>query len=245
VLAVVPPFSSWARRTEVLESLQFSLLALVVPCLVVLGAPWARLGLAGPPGRRAADRLAERRRRHPQLLASLGFVVVDLVVIVAWYTPGAVDGVVAHGWLVAPEAVTLVVAGVGLWLECVASPPLAPRQPHPQRALLAALAMWTVWAMAYLVGLSHTPWYHGFTHTAGRGLSAAADQQFSTAVLWAVAAAVFLPVIFWNVLTWLRTDEDPDDELFRLIKEERRRGWGSPGPLGGDEGPGPKEGRAR
>lgn len=238
VLAVVPPLSSWARHSQVLESFQLSVLALVVPCLLVLGAPWRSLGLTGPPGSRAFDRLAQSRRRHPQFLRSLVFLVVDLAVIVAWQTPGAVDGLVRHGWLAVPEAVSLVVAGMGLWLECVESPPVAPRLPHPQRALVAALAMWTMWTIAYLVGLSHASWYGAFTHTAGHGLSAAADQQFSTAVLWAVAAAAFLPVIFWNVLAWLRSDEDPDDELYRLIKDERRRGWGSPGPPGGAGAPG-------
>lgn len=240
VLAVVPPLSSWARHTEVLESLQFSILAVVVPSLLVVGAPWRLLGLAtpapdagGPRAPRAFDRLADGRRRHPQLLRSLGFLAVDLAVVVAWQTPGAVDGLVRHGWLVVPEALSLVAAGIGLWLECVESPPVAPRLPRPQRALVAALAMWAMWAMAYMVGLSRTSWYQGFTHRAGHGLSAAADQQFSSAVLWAVAAAAFLPVIFYNVVTWLRSDEDPDDELYRLIKDERRRGWASPPPLGG------------
>ena len=56
------------------------------------------------------------------------------------------------------------------------------------------------------------------------GLSAAADQQVATAVLWLVAAASFVPVIFWNAMLWLRTDEDPDAELLALERAERRRG---------------------
>ena len=48
------------------------------------------------------------------------------------------------------------------------------------------------------------------------GLSAAADQQIASAVLWFVAAAAFVPVIFWNALMWLKTDEDPDTELLAL-----------------------------
>jgi hypothetical protein len=43
-----------------------------------------------------------------------------------------------------------------------------------------------------------------------------------------------MPVIFWNLYFWLRNDEDPDDELFRLMKEERRRAWQVPKTLGGD-----------
>jgi hypothetical protein len=32
---------------------------------------------------------------------------------------------------------------------------------------------------------------------------------------------------------WLRTEEDPDDELQRLVRESKRRGWYSPPPVSG------------
>ena len=50
--ALVPPLSTVARRVEVLEALQFALLAIGVPALVVLGAPWRLLGLAAGHARR-------------------------------------------------------------------------------------------------------------------------------------------------------------------------------------------------
>ena len=31
-----------------------------------------------------------------------------------------------------------------------------------------------------------------------------------------MAAAAFVPVIFWNALRWLQTEEDPDAELLAL-----------------------------
>jgi hypothetical protein len=43
-------------------------------------------------------------------------------------------------------------------------------------------------------------------------------------VLWFAAAAAFIPVIFWNALTWLQSEEDPDTELQTLARAERRRG---------------------
>ena len=72
--ALVPPLSTVARRVEVLEALQFALLAIGVPALVVLGAPWRLLGLAaGSAGaadsegvavlERPEDRRPGRRRR--------------------------------------------------------------------------------------------------------------------------------------------------------------------------------------
>ena len=235
-VALAPPLAGTARHMEYAAALQFALLAILVPALVAVGAPWRLLRLAGPgtpgapPG--SFDRWADRRRRHRELPWSLAFIAVDLCLVVAWHAPGAVAAVAEHGGLVALEATSLLVGGLGLWLEMVASPPLEPRSGHLRRAVLAAIVMWAFWVLAYVVGLSNHDFYRNFHHTAG-GLSAAADQQIASAVLWFVAAVAFAPVIFWNALMWLKTDEDPDAELLALMRAARRRGTppttGSPG----------------
>ncbi len=212
-----------AGRDEWAEALQFSIFAVVGPALVVMGAPWRALRVAPS----ALGRLAAGRRRHPEMLRSLGFLGADLAVVVLWRTPAAVDALSSRRWLVGVEAASLVAVGVGLWLELVESAPLVPRSPHPRRCALAALAMWTIWAIAYVEAMSQTPWYRGFHHVAGSGLSATADRQLSTAILWAVTAGAFMPVIFWNLVQWLRNEEDPDDELYRLLREERKRSAGA------------------
>ena len=66
------------------------------------------------------------------------FIVADLCVVVAWHAPGAVASVARHGWMVPLEGVSLLLFGLGLWLELVASPPLAPRSGYLRRAVLAA-----------------------------------------------------------------------------------------------------------
>jgi cytochrome c oxidase assembly factor CtaG len=134
-----------------------------------------------------------------------------------------VADVSGHAWLVPLEGVTLLAFGLGLWLELVISPPLVPRSGYLRRAVLAAFSMWTFWILAYVLGLSNHAFYPNFAHVPG-GLSAAADQQVASAVLWFVAAVSFVPVIFWNAMMWLRTDEDPDAELLALERAERRRG---------------------
>ena len=48
---------------------------------------------------------------------------------------------------------------------------------------------------------------------AGHGLSAAADQQLAVAIMWAVPALCFPPVIYCMVITWLRDSEDPEEEF--------------------------------
>ena len=163
------------------------------------------------------------RRRHPEYPRTIAFVGAELCAFVAWRTPATVNWIAGGDWHVLVEALVLLPVGVGFWLECVESPPLVPRSTRPVRIAAAAFGMWTIWVLAYLVGLSHADWYRSFKHVAGRGLSLAADQQVTTGVLWFVAACAFVPVIFWNLIVWLRNEENPDEELHSLTREARRR----------------------
>ncbi len=238
-LCLVPPLVTEARRYEFVEAMQFCVLLVVVPALLVIGAPWRRLGLAsadppppgadGDPPEAAAglgpvDRLARCRRRHPEALRSAGFAGLYLAGAVAWRIPPSVNALQRHPWLVALEAVTLVPVGMGLWLELVESPPLTPRLSRPHRVALAAVSMWAIWVLAYLVGLSHASWYHAYVHHAGSGLSLSADQQLTTGLMWFISGCAFIPVVFWNLIRWLQSEEDPDEELHRLLRQERIRG---------------------
>ncbi len=218
-VGLAPPLGSLARRYVFAEALQFALFGLVAPALVVLGAPWGLL--AGV--KRRADALADVRKRHPEFLRSLVVLVGDVTALVVWRLPVVVNAVGRYGSLAWLEMVTLVLPGIVLWLELLDSPPLHPRGSRPNRIAIAAFTMWSTWVLAYLVGLSHASWYRAFHHVAGHGLSLDADQQVMTGVLWLVAASCFIPVIFANLVIWLRSEEDPDEELHRLLREERRR----------------------
>ena len=132
------------------------------------------------------------------------------------------------------EAITLLVFGVGLWLELVRSPPLAPRSGHLRRAVLAAVVMWVFWILAYVVGLSNHDFYRNFHPRPGR-LERGRGPADRIRRVWFVATVAFVPVIFWNAVMWLKTEEDPDTELMALIRAERRRGTPLSG--GGDGTP--------
>ena len=220
VVALVPPLGDRGPPDRVRPALQFSLLAIALPALVALGAPWRRLRLAGraPDAARLADRLADRRRRHRELAWSLGFIACDLVVGGAWHTParwprrpvtvaGAVEAVT-------PAASSGSGSGSSWWRRrrwCrgrdTCGAPCWPPSP------CGCSGSWPTWS-----GLSNHGFYRSFHHVAG-GLSAAADQQIASAVLWFAATVAFVPVIFWNALQWLKTEEDPDTELQALARE--------------------------
>jgi len=227
-----------AHRYVVAESAQFVVFAIAAPALIVLGAPWRRLQLSraagAEPGRTSVapmDRLAAARRRQTSFLRAAGFLVVFIAASVAWRLPPVVDALARHPALIAVEMVTLLAVGIGLWLELVSSPPLAPRLPNPHRAAVAALAMWSTWAVAYVLGLANHAVFHGYDGP-GSALSAVADQQITVALVWAVSACCFVPVVFVALLRWLSAGDNPDEELQRLARDDRQlpvvRGWGRP-----------------
>ena len=229
ILAVgclAPPVSSLAGRYVVSETAQFAVFAMIVPSLLVLADPWPLLRLAGPAGR-----LARARRRHSSVTRPAGFLALFAVCAAAWRLPVAVDAVARHQVLALAELASLLIVGTALWLELVASVPLRPRGRGGQVAGLAAGAMWVIWIIAYILGQATHAVFRGFRYPPGAPLSAVADQELATAVLWGVAAVCFMPVVFHAALSWLHQDEDVDTELERVSSGTALppvRGWGQP-----------------
>ena len=239
-VCLVPLVATLAHQYVFVESAQFAVFAMAAPALIVLGAPWRflRLSRAGVPAPALAtgapaeagplDRLAASRQQQRSFLRAAGFLVVFMGVCLVWRLPPVVDALARHPLLVAAELATLLAAGIGLWLELVPSPPLAPRLPNPHRAAIAALAMWSTWAVAYALGFANHAVFSGYD-AGGSGLSAVADQQITVGLVWAVSALCFVPVVFVTMLAWLKNNDDPDEELQRLARDEHQqavvRGW--------------------
>jgi cytochrome c oxidase assembly factor CtaG len=214
---LLPPLWSYAREYEFVESLQFAVFAVAAPALLMLGAPWRFLGLSRRPGRDSADPpgLADRLARSRGTGAGRAIVVLAafIVLAIAWRLPATVNALARDPGVAVAEMVTLIAGGSGVWLELVESPPLLPRLSRPQRAAMAAVAMWTIWVLAYIMGMSKVAWFAAYSHAAGDGLSTAADQQLAVGILWAVPALCFAPVVYGVLMTWLRDSQDPDEEL--------------------------------
>jgi cytochrome c oxidase assembly factor CtaG len=222
--SLLPPLDLLARRYVFAESIQFTVFAMAGPALIVLGAPWRFLRLSGLAGRLAA----ERRARQSFLWAAV-YLVAFFTVCLFWRLIPVMDALSRQPLLVLPEAVTLLLAGTGLWLELVASPPIAPRLPRPQRAAIAALAMWSTWAVAYVIGFSSHALFSAYD-AAGSGLSAVADQEITVGLVWAVAGFCFVPVVIVTMLGWLTSSDGPDEEFQRVFRDDLNRpavrGWG-------------------
>lgn len=231
----MPPISHWSRQYQFVESIQFCFFAVCIPALLVLGAPWRWLGLASRVPRviaadgltapvtkpRLIDRLAVARLRRSGDRVAYTIGTLFVLSTIFWRVAPVVDYGVTNAWLAPVESLVLVCVGLLLWLDLVESPPMKPGAPRPFRIGMAAISMWVVWVLSYLGAMSGRSWYPAFSHVAGRGVSLAADQQLSTGFMWLLSAASFLPVIFWNLIHWLQSEENPDDELTRMMRREK------------------------
>lgn len=224
-VALCPPVGTVAHQYAFVETVQFALLAFAAPALLVFGRPWPNARRGGPWDAlaRRLEALEDRRRHHPYVWRALVYVVIYVGLVILWRTPAWMDGLARHEWLVAPEALSLGVAGTGVWLELVGCPPFSPRLPRPWRAVVAAVCMWPVWITAYVEGFAHVAWYRAFDHSGGL-MSASMDQEIATGILWFTAALTFVPVVFADLVRWLQHDEDPDAELRKLVRAAKRTG---------------------
>lgn len=218
VACLVPPLSVLARRYLFVESIQFCAFALAAPALAVLGTPLPRA-----PARLPGDVAADGRPHRPSFRPVLGYLVAWVLICLFWRLPPVLDQLARHPVLVVAEAVTLCAAGLGLWRQLVRSRPLAPRLGHPQRACAAALAMWSIWMIAYVLGFARGSVVHGYDG-GGSHLLTVGDQEISAFLLWAAAAGAFLPIVFTAVLTWLKDGSEPAREAAR--GGPAVRGWG-------------------
>lgn len=189
---LLPPAAGYAREYVFAQALQFVTLAVAGPALLALAIPW-----------RARPVWLHRDARPGRPVARAAIRLIAFVTVAAtWRLPVTVSALVRDPALVAAEVITLLAAGTGIWAELVGPQPASRRLPPPARAAMAAAATWTIWVLAYLTGMSGRSWFAAY-HGAPGGLSAAADQQIATAILWAVPAACFLPVLFVTVIAWL------------------------------------------
>jgi hypothetical protein len=204
--AVLPPAAAYARQHAFAQALQFAVFAVLTPALV---------SLAVIPRLVAPRRLRGEQpgRGLPPVRAAAWRLVPFMALVIIWRLPPVLDALERYPALPAAELVTLAGAGLGLWPAIAGLTP-APPLPRPLRAAMAAAAMWTIWIIAYITGMSAatlTP----RTAPAARAVGSAADRQLAAAALWAVPAICFAPAVYYLLITWLG-DRDQEEERLAL-----------------------------
>jgi len=89
----------------------------------------------------------------PPARAAAWRLVPFVALVIIWRLPAVLDALARYPVLAAAELVTLAGAGLGVWLAIAGLTPATPL-PRPQRAAMAAAAMWTIWIVAYVTGMS-------------------------------------------------------------------------------------------
>lgn len=239
VVAIIPPVLTLCGEYEFVQSTQFCLFAVAIPALLVVGGPWRWFDLAtledplvDNDGRQIAavrprplDRWVQRRATRKGYRRAVALLIIFMAQTIFWRSAPVVDQLIRHPWLSIVESITLVLGGAFFWLELVESAPFRPTTARPYRIGVAAIAMWTVWVIAYLMAMAQNTWYTGFRHVSQRLFSLAVDQQVTTALMWFLTACAFLPIIFVNLNRWLQSEEDPDEELYQLVRRDQSRGF--------------------
>jgi len=216
IMLMLPPAAGYARQYAFAQALQFVTFAVAGPALLVLSAP-QRIRSPGRGGR-------PRRPGARAAIALASFIVAAIT----WRLPATVNALARDPVLAVAEMITLLAVGAGVWLELTGAPPGPGQLPRPARAAMAAAAMWTIWALAYLTGMSGTSWFAAYHHGAPGGLSAAADQQIAVAILWAVPALCFLPVVYVTVIAWLGGSTNPAGNGHPAASDGTPAGWPRP-----------------
>ena len=204
LVMLVPPVGTYARQSAAVQALQFVFFAAVVPALLVIGAP--RLASALVPDRPEAGGHSPAVRRG--LVRSLTLMAV----VIVWRLPVVASALAARGGLAVAEMITLVAAGSLVWAEIMASHEAPRGLGRFQRGAMAAVSMWTIWAIAYITGMSKFSMLPATVHTMAGGLSVADDRQLAVAVMWAIPAFCYVPVVFFMILSWIRETDEPDRE---------------------------------
>jgi cytochrome c oxidase assembly factor CtaG len=226
-VVIVPPLETLARQHLFAQSIQFCVFAMISPALIALGSPRRAAGPSLEPAAGPESGLgsgpAARRNAVPPFLRAVVVLGAWIGACLVWRLPPVLDALARHPWLVAPELVTLLCTGILLWLELVSSPWSGSWLARPWRAVVAALAMWSIWIIAYLLGFASASVVHAYD--ASGSLTTVNDQEITAVVLWLVSAFCFAPFVFIPVLSWLRDGADPGEERAVPRASGSVRGW--------------------
>jgi hypothetical protein len=206
VVVAVPPLASAARHYAAVQALQFVVFAVIAPALLILGWPaWF--------GRRDRPRAVRSRRSDQVAIRVATSLLPCLALAITWRLPVVVTTLARDPALTALELVTLVAAGAALWRELTGAATAREPLPRALRSAMAAVAMWTIWVIAYVTGMSAG----GATPAAVGVASSVADRQLAVGVLWAVSALCYVPVVFALAMSGFNDRDNPDAEARQLL----------------------------
>lgn len=239
LLALVSPAGYLSDVYIWVRGLQFLLLAILTPGLIVLGAPWLALRAAfrrpgtprspepGQPGTPLVPIEGKMPARPPWLLARpiLAAVVVNLIWL-AWQLPGPFDAVRGSSLIAWADHATCLLAGVVLWLQLIGSAPFSPpaRPLRRMELVIGTVGAMTVLGMVLVFGSS--VFYPAYANSAHQVMTVLDDQQLAGAVVWMGSLPPLITVAVALLMRWLSDEESAElsADLDRLLVP-RKNAW--------------------
>lgn len=188
--AALPPAETYARQSAFVQALQFVTFAVLTPALLALSLRSRSIWPRQLRPLHCHGRLSPTAAAASRLLPFMTLVVI-------WRLSPVLGALARYPALSAAELLTLVAAGLGVW-QVITSAAV----PRPLRAATAALAMWTIWIIAYITGMSAVTLIPRSAAAVGI-FGSVADRQLAAAVLWAAPAICFGPTVYYLVIGWL------------------------------------------
>jgi putative membrane protein len=212
LLAIASPLESLADETLSAHMIQHEFLTLVVPPLILLGAPLWPMWRALPVGwRRASLRWLLRRRWTERAKDGvervvgrpLGSWLLFIGVFLTWHIPPLYDFALAHEAAHAFEHITFIGVALAFWAQVIPSFPIQPRLSYLRRAGYLFAAAITLHLVSVFIDIAAQPIYLFY----GTGPSAVASQTAAGALMDVSGQVVFTIAILIFVGLWLREDE--------------------------------------
>jgi putative copper resistance protein D len=224
LVALQSPIDRYDTTLFSVHMVQHLLLTLVVPPLLLLGAPMTQAMRAAPVGVRRGLLLPVLHSRVLLLLASplVAWILFGAFGYAAHFSPlfdAALDDPLLH-YL---EHVVFLVSGLLFWWPVVALDP-TPRRLFPvTRVGYVALGMpWSSFLGLAIFSASTVLYPHYASIQRTWGISPLEDQALAGGLMWAVGDLVFIGAIVLAVRVWLRAEESEGRRIDQQLAARTR-----------------------
>lgn len=206
-IALLSPLDEWSLELFSLHMVQHLLLVLIIPPLIIYGAPGQNLWLALP---RSLRKKSATLFRHPLaklttrvVTGAVVTVAVHAVAMWAWHLPALYQTALRVELVHAAEHGAFLGTGLLFWALII--PTHHKRLSHGTRSLLVFATALQSGALGALLVFARAPLYPIHASSTGAwGLTPLEDQQLAGAIMWIPAGIVYLGTILTLLLAWFK-----------------------------------------